>query len=331
MLFLQRFLSVSLGAAAIFLWLAMPVAAADLDKVRVGVLKFGTVHWHLTVLQKKGLMQAEGIDLEVVALANKSALNVALQGGAADVIVTDWLWVSHQRGEGKHYTFSPYSLAVGAIMVRPDAGIETLTDLRGHKIGVAGGPVDKSWLLLRAYSQKILGEDIAPLVEPNFAAPPLLNQLIKQGDLPAVLNFWHYNARLQAAGMEQLIGVADILPALGVANEVPLLGWVFDENWANEHKDTIVRFLQAAKKGRELMADSDEVWELLRPQMKAEDEAIFVALREGYREGIPKHFGAAEVKAAEQVFAILAKLGGEKLVGKSATLSPGTFWDGYSF
>ena len=312
MLFLQRFLSISMVAATM-MWLAMPAAAADLDKVRVGVLKFGTVHWHLTVLQEKGLMEAEGIDLDVVALANKSALNVALQGGAADVIVTDWLWVSHQRGDGKFYTFSPYSLAVGAIMVRPDAGIETLADLRGRKIGVAGGPVDKSWLLLRAYSEKTLGEDVAPLVEPNFAAPPLLNELIKKGDLPAVLNFWHYNARLQAAGMKQLIGVADILPALGVEGEVPLLGWVFDENWAREHKDTVVRFLRAAKKGRELMAESDDVWELLKPQMKAEDEAIFHGSTRGLPRGASRNISAPpRSRPPSRFFAILAELGGEK-------------------
>ena len=40
-------------------------------------------------------------------------------------------------------------MAVGGVMVRPDSGVYTLADLRGKRLGVAGGPLDKSWLLLR--------------------------------------------------------------------------------------------------------------------------------------------------------------------------------------
>lgn len=311
--------------------LALPAMAAEPFKVRVGVLKFGTVNWALAAMQNEQMAKAAGIDLEVVELANKDGINVALQGGAVDVIVTDWLWVSRQRDEGRLYTFSPYSRAVGAVLVRPEAGIATFADLKGKKLGIAGGPVDKSWLLLRAYSQQALGADLADVVETNFAAPPLLNQLLKQGDLDAVLNFWHFNAKLKAVGMHELIGVADILPKLGVPSDVPLLGWVFAEDWANSNTAGVQAFLRAAQQTQQRMVENDAIWEALRPQMQPEDEATFVALRDGYREGVPLHFGAAELEAARKVFAILAKIGGEKLLGNSNTLNPGTFWDGYTF
>ena len=81
------------------------------------------------------------------------------------LIVTDWIWVSRQRAQGRLYAFVPYSLTVGSLMVRPDAGIRTLGDLRGKRVGVAGGPIDKSWLLLRAYARRTLGEDLTKLAE----------------------------------------------------------------------------------------------------------------------------------------------------------------------
>ena len=84
-------------------------------------------------------------------------------------------------------------------MVRPDAGIESLDDLRGRKIGIAGGPVDKSWLMLRAFAKKKIGVDLKEVVEPIYAAPPLLNKVMLKGEIPAALNFWHYTARLKAA------------------------------------------------------------------------------------------------------------------------------------
>ena len=42
-------------------------------------------------------------------------LPVALQGGAVDLIVTDWFWVSRQRNEGRLFSFVPHSMAAGLI------------------------------------------------------------------------------------------------------------------------------------------------------------------------------------------------------------------------
>jgi NitT/TauT family transport system substrate-binding protein len=186
------------------------------EKVRVGVLAFGTVNWELDAIQQQGLASRRGIELEVVPLASGDASNVALQGGAVDVVVTDWLWVARQRAAGRDYTLYPYSNAVGSLMVDPQRGPSTIEGLTGKRIGIAGGPNDKSWLLMRAYTQKTLGKDLGDLVEAQFAAPPLLNQLMLQGDLDGTLNFWHFAAKLSAAGMRPLITTQQALQGLGV-------------------------------------------------------------------------------------------------------------------
>ena len=87
--------------------------AADRPAVRVGVLKFGTVNWELDTIKTHKLDEAEGIDLQIVDLASNQATQVALQGGAVDMIVTDWLWVSRQRADGADFTFAPYSTSAG--------------------------------------------------------------------------------------------------------------------------------------------------------------------------------------------------------------------------
>ena len=302
----------------------------DKNLVRVGVLQFGTVNWELDVVQTHGLATREGVDLEVIPLASKSATNVAVQGGAVDIIVSDWIWVSRQRAAQRKYTFVPYSLAVGALMARPDAGVDSLADLKGKRLGVAGGPVDKSWLLLRAYTRRELGIDLLELVEPNFAAPPLLNELMLRGELPAVLNFWHYGARLKAAGMQALVDVEEVLPALGIDRPIPLLGWVFHEEWAASNRDGLMGFLRASYEAKRILMHSDAEWERIRPLLKVSDDVTLHALRYAYRAGIPNRFGAAEIEAAGQVFAILAEEGGEELVGAEPSLSPGTFWNGFT-
>ena len=130
--------------------LAQPANAAN--KVTVGVLKFGTVSWVLDTIRANGLDKAEGIELDIVPLASTQATTVGLQGGSVDIIATDWLWVSRERSGGGDFTFSPFTTALGAIMVPPNSPIKTLGDLKGKRLGVAGGPLDKSWLLLVAYA-----------------------------------------------------------------------------------------------------------------------------------------------------------------------------------
>jgi NitT/TauT family transport system substrate-binding protein len=306
--------------------LAPAIEADEANRVRVGALKFGTVSWELDVVLTHGLAARKGVDVVVVPLASKSATQVAIQGDAVDVIVTDWVWVSRQRAEGRDYTFAPYSTALGAVMVDPKSGIVKLADLKGKRLGVAGGPVDKSWLLLRAHGRRNLGEDMAKVVTPSFAAPPLLNELALRGELPAVLNFWHYAARLEAAGMTSLISVNQLLEELGVETKLPMIGWVFHEQWASSHKKALLDFLSASMEAKKLLAESDSEWERLRPLLRVSDDAEVKTLRNAYRDGIPKCFGEKEIRAAEQVYEILAKEGGRDLVGSSPTLSEGTFW-----
>ena len=178
-MFKHRSLRFVLLAVASLAMLIATAASASGHQVRVGVLKFGTVHWELDVIKTHRLAERQGIDLQIVELGSKRVTAVALQGGGADIIVTDWIWVSRQRVEGRDYAFAPDSLAVGGLMVRPDAGIAGLAGLAGRKVGVAGGPVDKSWLLLQAHGKRS-GLDLSASVEPIFGAPPLLSELIKR-------------------------------------------------------------------------------------------------------------------------------------------------------
>lgn len=297
-------------------------------KVRLGVLKFGTVSWVLDTIQRNGLDKAEGIELDVTPLASTDATAIGLQGGSADIIATDWLWVSRERTGGADFTFAPFTTALGAIMVPPDSPIKTLADLKGKKLGVAGGPIDKSWLLIVAYALRTANLDLRRETRQVFGAPPLLAEKAKQGEIDAVLNFWPYAARLEAAGFKQLIGIEDVVSELGAKGEVAMVGYVFSEAWAKENLKAVEGFLRAAAKADELLATSNEAWDAIRPLMRAEDDATFEALRRRYREGIPERSIAENESDAKVLYQFLREFGGEKLVGSGAELAPGTFWEG---
>ncbi|MFQ5783310.1 MAG: ABC transporter substrate-binding protein [Alphaproteobacteria bacterium] len=307
-------------------FVALTAGEARAAPLRLGLLKFGTVSWEVDVVRHHGLARAEGVEIEIVELASTQATKVALQGGAVDVIVSDWLWVSRQRARGADYSFVPYSTALGALVTPSASPLRGLADLAGRRLGVAGGPLDKSWLILRALARKRTGRDLD--TEPVFGAPPLLNEQLKAGRIDAVLTFWPYAARLEAAGMRRLIAVADAVRALGIGAAVPLVGYVFSEALAATRGDELAGFLRAARKARALLANSDAEWDRLAPLMRAPDAATRRALRDGFRAGIPRRWGADERAAARRLYAILAGIGGARLVGEARELSPGTFWPG---
>ncbi len=313
-----------LGFLLFFMAIAaiQPVSAADL--VRIASLKSGTLNWELDVIKTHGLDTKHGIDVQIVPVAGKQSADIMMMGGEADVILTDWIWVSQQRAAGKDFTFIPYSRQVGGVIVPKDSPVANIGDLKGKKIGVGGGPTDKSWVLLQAFAKKKYGLDLARDAEPVFAAPPLINEKLESGELDAAINFWHLAAKLKAKGMKEIASVADAANELGLDPSVPLLGYVFSESWAKSHPAAVKGLAQASRKAKDILKTSDAEWERLRELIKPADDAQLAALREGFRAGIPDSPGMDEAKAA-LLFAALAEYGGKELTGEQGTLSPGTF------
>ena len=122
--------------------------------VKIGSLQYGSVNWELKLIKELELDKKNGIDLQIVELASKNAAAVALQGGAVDLIVTDWFWVSRQRNEGRLFSFVPHSMAAGGLIASTNSKISQDVDLKNKKIGIAGGQVDKGWLIFRAFYKK---------------------------------------------------------------------------------------------------------------------------------------------------------------------------------
>src|ERR1700757_5256155 len=137
-------------AAVLMTAFTLIAVRCDAETIRLAVQKTGTFAWELAVIRAHGLDQQANLSVRLGELASPEAGKSALRAGSADIIVSDWLWVSRERGLGAKLTFYPYSSALGAVMVPASSAMTKLVDLEGKKLGVAGGPLDKSWLLLQA-------------------------------------------------------------------------------------------------------------------------------------------------------------------------------------
>jgi len=294
--------------------------------VRLGVLAFGTVRWVASVILSRGLDRAQGIALKTETLANNDSAKVALLGDSADIIGSDWLFVGAERARGLKLSFAPFSSASGAIVLGRHSAIRSFKDLTGKRLGIAGGPFDKSWMIVRAAAKQESGIDLARAAEIVYAAPPLLSAKLTEGGLDAALTYWNFAAALEVEGLHTLVSVSDCAKALGLPAHPPLVGYVFREAWAEQQKEAIRGFLAASAAAESLLVRSDKVWESIRPLMNAPNERLFVLLRERFRAGVEQGEPADEAQVAARLFAILHSEGGSAATGGLSSLPPGVFW-----
>ena len=166
--------------------------------------------------------------------------------------------------------------------------------------------------------------DLEAQTEQVFGAPPLIFKSALSGDTDGAINFWHFMAKMEAAGMRKLIDVSDAARALGLDPETPLLGYVIRGGLLRDNPAVVNGLAAASRQAKGLLAKSDAEWDRIRDRMNADTDAEFASLKAGYRAGIPT-VDAVDEDAAARMLALMAELGGEDLVGQATTLPEGVF------
>jgi hypothetical protein len=71
---------------------------------------------------------------------------IALKGGSADVIVSDWTWVAREQAFGDGLVYYPHLSTLGAVMVSAQSSISTTVPpsphakcARSHALSIRGG------------------------------------------------------------------------------------------------------------------------------------------------------------------------------------------------
>jgi NitT/TauT family transport system substrate-binding protein len=297
-----------LAAVAGLLGASLVATPAAADKLRLALQKTGTAGWELAVVRAFGLDKAAGLELEATELASPEAGKIALQGGGADLVVSDWLWVARERAQGAKLTLYPYSTGVGAVMTK-NAAIRKVADLAGKKLGVAGGPLDKSWLMLKAFALA-QGVDLEKTATILYGAPPLIAEKAREGEIDAALEFWNFAADLEAQGFARAIEIADVEKALGARGDAVVTGYVFDESFAAKNADALDRFFAMTAKAKALIARDDKAWAAAAQRIGPKDAATLAVYRQRYVAGIPTRSVAEEEADAATLYRVLAQIGG---------------------
>ena len=314
------------AALALVAYACLASGAEAADRLRIAIQKTGTAAWEIEVIKARGLDKSANLDIETVELASTEAGKVALEGGAVDIVVGDWLWAARERALGDKLLFKPYSTALGAVMAPKDSPVHAVADLAGRSIGVAGGPLDKSWLMLRAAALGA-GLDLAKDARPSYGAPPLIAEKLAQGETETALEFWNFAADLEERGFRRAIEMADVEKTLGASGPVAMTGYLFSEGFAAANKDALRRFFAAAAEARKILGEDPSAWAPIKARLRLKDDAALAVYRQRYLEGVPKRTVAEEAADARVLYRRLMEIGGRELVGDAKELDPGLFYD----
>jgi NitT/TauT family transport system substrate-binding protein len=295
------------------------------ERIRLAVQKTGTLAWELDVIRTYGLDRKLDLAIETLQLASTEAAKVALRAGSVDLMLSDWLWVARERSLGDNIVFYPLSSAVGAVMTPAQSSIVDVVDLKRKKLAVAGGPLDKSWLLLRAYALRA-GVDLTKDTTIVYGAPPLLSQKALQEETEATLTYWNFCADLESKGFKRAIDLQDIIRGLGAKGPVGMLGYAFNGDWAKRNRSTVDRFLEATRSAKEILVSSEPEWQRLAATIRIGDANALAIYRQRYSEGILRRSLAQEETDTRTLYGVLADIGGRELVGPARELPAGTFY-----
>ena len=158
-------------------------------------------------------------------------------------------------------------------------------------------------------------------------APPLIAEKLAGGELDAALEFWTFSVDLETRGFRRAIDVGEVEKALGASGPVAMTGYVFTEEFAKQHGDALRRFLAAAAKARETLANDPALWGPIKTRLRLTDDSTLETYRKRFIEGVPKRTVSEEAEDAKALYHAIVAVGGLDLVGGAPDLDATLFFD----
>lgn len=311
----------------------MTSAPPEVVTVRVSVAPFGSQLFPVEVIERRGLDEKYGIEIERVPLSGPPAHLLQITGDQSDIAAVTWLELQQNLARGiRVIGVGPLLRYTNPLVVQPDSDIQGPEDLKGRNIGVyfLGGT---DVLAVRAAIQKQYGFDLFEENTVSQADAVLLGEQLGRGDLDAIFTFSNLATQLESQGKGKILFEAiDVLKEpLGLTDDDPFGIYMTSANVVNNHPERVERFLAAYKEAVEIMLTEDEIWVELAETQNITDEAGIAALRDIERRGFSTVWDQSVIDRFQLMFDILQDIGGTDITGVEefdASVYTTQYWPG---
>lgn len=227
-----------------------------------------------TVMVDNGIDKEFGLDVEVVPIASTGQQWLALRDGSADVAAGSVLDLLRQRKAGLDaVSIGAFQTFVNPVLVKSDSSIQSLTDLKGKKVGTPAVTL-MDFMILRAAGKKAAGIDVGVDSTPVPAAPNLLNQLLDSGDVDAALQFDSLASGPLAAGtLRSIVRIPDLMQSAGFDSDSFYTLFNVSQSWIDAHPGAAEHLAQAFDKTFQLLQTDDAAWDPVLTEVGITDDA----------------------------------------------------------
>ena len=305
-----------------------PAPAAEVRKVKLGILSTGSQDFIHTVMEQQKLLQKYNIPYERISILNPPALHLMIAEKTVDIGYGGLTAMARARAEGKgtiviYGIFSP----VNALLVPKNSPVKTLADLRGKRVGNFGGTGSATTSIFMAIAKKWYGLDLQRDLELITAPGPALIGLLDRGELAAAL------MGTTESLMFPLTGKYRVLMDLSGewekhAGRAPAhVTIATNEDFAKAHPDILKRYLMAYLDAVKYVHGHPQIWQDYAKRIKLTEPGAAEALRDNMGPRIIDKWDNQQIKVEQDFLEAAREILGPKVLKE---IPKGLFTDAYN-
>jgi NitT/TauT family transport system substrate-binding protein len=268
------------------------------------------------VMERHGLLDEVHLQAEKVKSLSPANLHLMVAERKVDIGYGGFTTMATARGEGKdiiviYGVFSP----VNMVFVRKDSPIKSLTDLKGKKLGVFGGPGSTTFAFLAVLAKNWYGVDLFHDAELVTAPAPVLAELLGKGDIDAALLGTVESIQTFAQDRYRVLADLSAEYKSHQGGRAPAHVTVAtNENFAGTHPDIVRDYLKAYKNALNYMHGHPEVWDEYAASIKMTDAAERKLLREKMEPNLVEKWDAEQIALQNDYLKLVHSIIGESVL-----------------
>src|SRR5437762_5138210 len=249
------------------------------------------------VMEGHGLLDQVGLKADKVKSLRPANVHLMVAERKVDIGFGGFTTMATARSQGKdiiviYGVFSP----VNMVFVRKDSPIKTLTDLKGKKLGVFGGPGSTTFGFLAVLAKNWYGIDLFHDAELVTAPAPALLELLGKRDIDAALVGTVESIQTFAKDRYRVLADLSAEYKAHQGGRAPAHVIVAtNEEFAKTHPDIVRDYLKAYKNALDYVHAHPEVWDEYAASIKIDQPAERALLREKMGPNLVENWDAAQI------------------------------------
>jgi NitT/TauT family transport system substrate-binding protein len=268
------------------------------------------------VMEGHGILDQVGLKAEKVKSLSPANLHLMLAERKVDIGFGGFTTMATARTEGKdiiviYGVFSP----VNMVFVAKNSSIRSLTDLKGKKLGVFGGPGSTTFGFLAVLARNWYGIDLFHDAELVTAPGPVLVELLGKGDIDAALLGTTESIQMFAQQRYRvLVDLSAEYKAHQGGRAPAHVTVATNEEFANSHPDIVRDYLKAYKSTLEYVRAHPEVWDEYAKSINMNDPGERALLQQKMGPNLVERWDAEQIAVQKDYLKLVHEIIGESVL-----------------